>query len=115
MQAISSRPISDSKVLLVALGLALALILALLLVLQPAWLPLPGSRLASETSTGTPTVAAQTAHHQASERADADPGAAITSEATLHQAAERIEAAPGGGFVAEAARHNATERGEGRR
>jgi hypothetical protein len=70
MQAISSRPMSVSKVPLLALGLAVAPMLALLVLLKPAWLPVPGGRLASETSTVAPTVAAETANHQTSERSE---------------------------------------------
>src|SRR5882672_2677386 len=109
MQATSSRPRLQSKVVLVVLGVALALALVLVGV---TLLSNSSSRVISGTPTGTTSYYAEIARHQASERMDATQSGGVSAEIASHQASERMDATQGGGVSAEIASHQASERAD---
>jgi hypothetical protein len=91
MQATSSRPMLQSKVVLVVLGVAIALALILVGVTS---LSNSSSRVISGMPTGTTGYYAEIARHQASERADATQGGGVSAEIASHQASERADERP---------------------
>ena len=91
MHATSSRPVFQSKVVLVVLGALLALALALVGVTV---LSNSGSRVISGTPTETTSYYAEIARHQASERRDAAQGGGVSAEIAGHQASERADERP---------------------